>query len=589
MVHNGAEEREPGGADHVACAGGFRGGAGGVGSMGVAGLRSQVERYKEGICPLHDSLRGRDHDATREGGEMKVLSVVLMLFLAFGMMAQAVELPSFLPEYYSPAFAVGSKEFSFVKRVEAAGVDRCLYSMKGESLALSVEHIKCDKGQGESVLENTLFFLSKSIETNDGYFVDIKDAEIHGVVIERGMTRHVFVFALPSAVQIWTYTTPEGGDGLISGKYEQIRGFADKSRYIRALVAGNVVMGHWGLQIRRYAEQLIEAGNTEEGLVVLKKFLATSSFDYEGHVLFLKNTDDKVAGANSAGIVFSNAEDVELIDQAAEYLKKDIKALDSIPFLNADEKETGLQVVLIPLPPCNLWLLDEAAAVLKQITDIPVKKRRLKEEWVWGVPERIANERVLRSVLMKLRGQVINFRGWTKERYIQELSSAVENEGSLSRYYVEDLIRRVGEEPGQYFVDPYLDRLCEVLKSYRSGDNRTMYVGLTEVNIYSGDNNYLFSLGRQGGESRSSIMSYYMMLGKTLGEEFQSRPRLTERVAKELVPAALKQLAIERSTDPTCPYSYSSGVSRLDQKKLKLSEPVKAALEGLRDPVENAE
>jgi hypothetical protein len=73
------------------------------------------------------------------------------------------------------------------------------------------------------------------------------------------------------------------------------------------------------------------------------------------------------------------------------------------------------------------------------------------------------------------------------------------------------------------------------------------------------------------------------MLGKTHPQGFDSRPRLVERMAKELVPASLKQLQIPRSTDPTCPYSYSSGLDRLDQKTLTLSDGVKQALEKLKN------
>jgi hypothetical protein len=73
-----------------------------------------------------------------------------------------------------------------------------------------------------------------------------------------------------------------------------------------------------------------------------------------------------------------------------------------------------------------------------------------------------------------------------------------------------------------------------------------------------------------------------MMLAKTLGEPFQSRRRLTERVAKELVPASFKALRIPRPTDPTDPYSYSDGVERLAQKTLTLSSPTKQALDRLR-------
>jgi len=53
--------------------------------------------------------------------------------------------------------------------------------------------------------------------------------------------------------------------------------------------------------------------------------------------------------------------------------------------------------------------------------------------------------------------------------------------------------------------------------------------------------------------------------------EKQSRRRLVERCAKEMVPATLKTLSIPRSTDPSCPYSYANGVQRMDEKTRVLS------------------
>lgn len=167
-------------------------------------------------------------------------------------------------------------------------------------------------------------------------------------------------------------------------------------------------------------------------------------------------------------------------------------------------------------------------------------------------------------------------------QYLEELRGALAAEDPLSRYYGEQLITEVLEDSGQYFVDPYLENLCKILTSYRSNDKRTMYVGVTEANIYSGDNNFLFSQGRVKGESRASIMSYHMMLAETLKEDYELRRRLVERMAKEMAPASLKQLGIPRSTDPRCRYSYSSGVSRLDEKSLTLSGPVKEAISALK-------
>jgi hypothetical protein len=105
-----------------------------------------------------------------------------------------------------------------------------------------------------------------------------------------------------------------------------------------------------------------------------------------------------------------------------------------------------------------------------------------------------------------------------------------------------------------------------------------MYVGVTGANIYAGDTNYLFSQYTAPNGTGASILSYAMMTAATLNEQYESRKRLAERLAKELVPASLKSLGIPRPADPTDPYSYSDGVVRLEQKTLMLSEPTREAL-----------
>jgi predicted Zn-dependent protease len=244
--------------------------------------------------------------------------------------------------------------------------------------------------------------------------------------------------------------------------------------------------------------------------------------------------------------------------------------------------ETGLQLILIPLEPCDVWFLEEVSGTYKKITDIPVKIRRLKEVWNLTAPDRIPYQRAIQEMLVRMKGQNIDFTDWKKDGYVEELKKTAESKDALTKYYVKDLVHKVEKETGQYFADPYLDWFSRILEKYRSNDDRTMYVGITGINIYSGDNNFIFSLHTTGRESQASVLSYYMMLARNLSEEYESRNRLTERIAKELVPASLKSLKIPRSTDPTCPYSYSSGISRLDQKTLRLSEPVKNSIERIR-------
>jgi len=72
---------------------------------------------------------------------------------------------------------------------------------------------------------------------------------------------------------------------------------------------------------------------------------------------------------------------------------------------------------------------------------------------------------------------------------VLELLKVVEPLAPLKKYYARELVQKIDKEPGQYLADGYLDWLLKALDFYRGDDERTMYVGITGVNIYSGDNN----------------------------------------------------------------------------------------------------
>jgi predicted Zn-dependent protease len=508
--------------------------------------------------------------------------IILTAVTATHIAAAEPRLPSFLPAYYAPAFSSGGKLLNLVGQGETNGVTQYVYSTTDEDLALSVENIPGDQPKCDAVFNNILGNLNQVITTNKGSFAEITTTEAYAEVTLTNAAQTVFTFMLPSSVQIWTFSRAPTDRGGPTAAFKTIRSFANRQRYEEALQAGNVSMGHWQKCIHDYAKELLEFGRKDDALIVLKDLLATAPFDYEAHLEFMANAPASASATNSAKTVFKNAEAQDQIVKAAEFMGVEPRTLDA--FAPLATNETGLQVILIPLPPCNPWLLDEAAKVFERITEVPVRIKRLNEVWTWGPAERISRERDIQGILVEFAKENIDFTGWTKDRYVQALKDAVKSEDALSNYWVRDLADKAKDEPGQFFVDPYLDRLCATLENHRSKDNRTMYVAITEANIFSGDNNYVFSLGTTDRELPASIMSYHMMLGRTLNETYDSRQRLVERIAKELVPASLKQLGIPRSTDPTCPYSYSSGVDRLDQKTLTLSDEVKEALNKLKDP-----
>lgn len=491
-------------------------------------------------------------------------------------MANGAQMPIFLSKYYSPMF----EDMVFVANSTGNNTEQFVYESKDKSLTLSIEYIKGDRPSTKAILNNIVLYLNNELRSKEGEFKIVTGKELYAEIQENQFERFIYAYDTPRAAYVWTYTTTQNKTNNAENKIKLLKSLANRQRYETALAEGNVSMGHWGPEIYNYASQLFEIGKSDEGLNVLKNLLATSPFNYRAHIDSIEKTKNKEDANNSARIVLKNAEDEKLIDKAATYLGVNTQTLESIPIL--DKKETGLQLILIPLTPCNPWLLEESAKIYEKITGIPVKIRRLKEKWTLGDPDRIFQQRTAQSFLVRSKKTNIDFAKWNKQKYIAELLKAAESEDALSEYFIKEFINKIENESGQYFIDPYLDWFSKTLEKYRSNDYWTMYVGITGVNMYSGDENFLFSLHTARKESQASILSYYIMTAKSLSEEYESRKRLTERIAKELVPASLKSLKIPRSTDSTCPYSYSSGVPRLDQKTLILSDPVKNELEKIR-------
>ncbi len=494
--------------------------------------------------------------------------------------AAEVQLPSSLPSYYASAFFVGDNPLMPIERTTENGVKLFTYGAADQSTVMQLEIIECDRSSCEAVFSNILGVLNDRITGKGGEFYVVSQREIYSGLRTAERGQFVFVYVLPTSILVWNFVTKNDEALDPDKRFETIRALANKHRYQGAQIQGNIAMGAWGPAVHEHARQLLREGHTQKGLAALRDLLATSSFNYEAHLDLIEHTDDPTVARTSAEIVFKSAESRKLIDRAAKVLQKSPATLDSIPFL--EKHETGLQLILIPLSPCNPWLLEEAARTYEKITGISVKIRRLNEVWWFAAPDRVHRQRNIQRALIKLRGKTIDFAGWSKERYVSELLSAIEFEDALSRYQVKELVGKMNAFTGQYRVGPVLNWLSARLEDYRSDDNRTMYVGITEANIYSGDSNYIFSSGIPHGMSPVSVLSYSVMLAEAQQNEYEFRPRLIKRIAKELVPASLKQLGIPRPLDPSDPYSYVNGVIRLDQKTLVLSDPTKDAVNTFR-------
>jgi hypothetical protein len=504
------------------------------------------------------------------------LSVMLGLFAS----AVGAQSPGFLPPYYLDALHYEGKPLAPISQGEKDGVKRAVFENQG-SVSVTIEQVPCERVQCAALLETNLKRHSERMGAG-GAFRVVSASEYVAAWSDDSKSILVYFAKLPAAVEVWTRVTRQTSPAAEESYISEVRSVLNRRRYEDARQRGNVDTGIWSNEIAQHARDLRSAKKNDEALAVLAQLIAWAPSNLGAQIDFAEMTKDTTAARASALVVWDNAEDERLRARAARITGLAEPKLEALPVLERGLR--GLQVVLVPLPPCDIRLIEEAARQLSSSLELPVKLARLPVDWNWLAPERVYGERDMRRMIVQKSGGPVDFGGWSKDRYATELAKHAARDDPLARYWTANLLKSLAEKPGQYDAGRYLAQLGAILKPFRNDDPRTMYVGVSGQDIYSGDVNFLFSGAAVVEGNLLSLLSYARMQKDVTGEPFESRKRLAQRLAKELVPAALKQLQIARPADPTDPYSYSDGLQRLDEKTLILSTGTREALGKFRTP-----
>lgn len=384
-----------------------------------------------------------------------------------------------------------------------------------------------------------------------------------------------FLYGTTEGVYLWKYVYPKTYHFDRDKYIESFSLPAREHQYLNAAKLGNVIMGRWGACVHEYARLL---GRKKDPMTekIYIHLLQTSPANFNAHVEFLSIGKDEANRIESAKILMRDAEDEDMLNAASKVLDKKTPTIDDYPEMS--KKDRGLRVILIPLPPCNPWVLEEASRIYEKMTGIPVSIRKLPVKWEVPEPVRSVYRPQLEQIASRLFPEKTNFAFWSEDTLKKEIKDHVTKNEPQSLPFLENLYKQIEEGDFQWDADPLVTKLAKLVLPYHTKDENTMVVGITGTDIFSGSTNYVFSVYSGIDGSMCSILSYAKMKAGFTGAN-PSRRRLVERIAKEMVPASLKKLNIPRSTDPSCPYSYSSGVDRLDEKSWVLSENVKQAIQ----------
>ncbi|MBL4800904.1 MAG: hypothetical protein JKY45_03350 [Emcibacter sp.] len=505
---------------------------------------------------------------------------------------------SFVPQYYSEILKIDGQSLRLNSQSKEGQTQQLEYTDADGNVRIIIQHTPCDRVQCDALFNETfqkqnLWLSPKQTQaimdksTGHGKFLSVLSNEFVSIWQENAFAKADFasnlaVFSkLPNGILIWTRFSEQAQKLEHEPYLTNLRAALNRQRYEEAMKLGNVEKGRWADSSYQYARHLLSHGQISEALKVLKHVIVWAPFHLNAHLDFAENSPNE-RGRASALAVWENTENPQMRARAAIILDRKEMPLASFPLLSHEMR--GLQVVLVPLPPCDIQLLEEAGRLYTKSFQVPVQIARLPKEWVWNRPDRIYGQRDLQRTILGATGRTIDFAGWSKERYAKELRAVTATGDAATQYSIESFLEEASDKMGQYQSEPYVDQMIEILKALHVNDARTMVVGVTSANIYMGDTNFVFSVAGGGDGIWGSILSYALMQADTLGESYHSRGRLVERLTKELVPASLKQLNIPRPADPRDPFSYSGGVARLDQKTLTLSTPTREFLDRYRSP-----
>lgn len=402
--------------------------------------------------------------------------------------AGTAPLPPFLPDWFAPALNAGGKPLHLVQQQTVNGREQYAWASDDQSVQLVVARATCTPPVCVAAMRAALENANAQVSRAGGRFDAVTATEFAGSWEEAGARTRISVFLLPDAILNWTRRAPVGD---AEGAPESLLPLVNRLRYELVSTADNVVFGRWSAEVNDHARALLAAGRKAEAVAILGRTVISLPNDLRAQLDFAENTGDAAAARASAATVRANAESPDLVARAARLLGEAEPAFRDLPLL--ERNAGGLQVVLVPLAPCDLRLLREAAAIYETITRVPVKIRRLDTDWQFGAPDRLTGQGQVRQAIVELQGQAIDFSGWTPARYWEALRAAVTSKDALTRYSAEAFIARLDAAGGQYRVDAQLARFMDLLAGYRSKDARTMYVGVTGANIYSGELNYVFS------------------------------------------------------------------------------------------------
>lgn len=319
------------------------------------------------------------------------------------------------------------------------------------------------------------------------------------------------------------------------------------------------------------AGRLLQENQSDDALKYIGRGLQHYPWNLKYQMIYaelLAKKGELTKAHTKADLVLNHAETEELIEQARQLLSKD--PLPRIPRIST-LPGTNHCVVLIPFQECEKWLILRIREELSSALDIPVHVQSIETRYPpfsrdqRGHTLNRMRKRFLKGLDNPELGTAMSELGMSKSdldtdnNVIKLTKHLLSNSGvEAIQQFDTFLADAVGKDP-QWNTDHLKATLVHAVKPCRR--EHVAYLGITSVDIYSDDYNFLFgSANRTGG-----VMSYHRFKADFNGE-IPNQGRLAKRTTMQCLSSIGHIYGVARCTDPTCARAYPNSLAEHDAK-----------------------
>lgn len=329
-------------------------------------------------------------------------------------------------------------------------------------------------------------------------------------------------------------------------------------------------------------DRLLAVHEQDEAMNYLSRGVLIYPWNLKYQMLYaelLAGKGQQEKASEKAALVLKYAETDDLIARARKLLHK-----DPLPELPGIQTLPGTHscIVLIPMQGCEKWLILRIRDELTSTLGIPVVVQTLDMQYPPAGRDRrqylinlfrrnIAKNHSDPLVVKCMKDENLRLEDLRIEENALKLMRRMARQEGLEKVGMLDaaLEEARGKDP-QWDSDQLLEALCKAVTPFRRG--RVAYLGVTAVDIFTGDSNYLFGwAGPSGG-----VMSY-----KRFTADFWDDPPNQERLVKRALMQSLSSIGfvygIQRCADPTCSRAYPNSLQEHDAKTGSLCPECRSA------------